>query len=122
MSRFLKVDYSFLPEQKATYYEAITDQQLYLSKSELISAFSRINEMFYKDFFIGFNVVLEMLGGHPVQDYKDFGWSFENESQDYSWSYFSPPWIRPQYYVNKGTGNLMICFEVEPEPIDELYS
>lgn len=117
---YMRVDYDFLPEDQAKYYEPISEQTLYLSKLRLHEVFEHINEKFYKEFFISYNDLLVELGGKPSNKLRKYGWSFENESQDYCWSYFSPAWIRPQYYVNKASGELMIIFEVEPEPIEEL--
>ena len=118
-SGYIRVNYDFLPDQKANYYEPISNQTLYLSKLQLTRAFEQINEKFYADFYILFNEVLALLGGRP-QDILNLGWSFENEAQNYSWSYFHPAWIRPQFYVEKETGKLQILFEVDPEPIEDL--
>ena len=91
----------------------------------------KANEKLQKEYDVRLNYIIKMIGGKVYPEGDLIGWNWENEVQDYAWSYYGGPWIELVPDMIRGRdgkdGEEAIClfYQVEPstqEPEDMIYS
>lgn len=113
---------------KLLVYEPYTDQYFYTTRETIAWAMLEANRMLQHNFDCRLNYIIKMLGGKPKPLGDKIGWNWENESQDYAWSYYGGPWIElvPQVSTDKdGRDALCLLYMVDPDsqdPDDMVYS
>ena len=111
---------------KILVYEPYTDQYFYTSRETIAWVMLEANRRLMQNFDVRLNYIIKMLGGIPKPEGDLIGWNWENEVQDYSWSYFGGPWIELVPDVRKDKkGALCLFYQVDPEtqePDDMIYS
>lgn len=116
-----------VPDGQILVYEPYTDQYINTSRESIAHAMYKANEKLTKEFDVRLNYIIKLLGGVPTPEGDLIGWNWENESQDYAWSYYGGPWIAPftSITTNKdGHDALALFYEVEPdsqEPEQMIY-
>ena len=108
-------------------YEPYTDQYIWTSREKIAWAMLQANEKLAKDYDVRLNLIIKMLGGQPTREGGLIGWNWENECQNYTWSYYGGPWISINPSMTKMGGHdaLMLFYEVDPdtqEPEQMIYS
>lgn len=108
-------------------YEPYTDQYIWTSREKIAWAMLKANEKLAKDYDVRLNLIIKMLGGQPTREGGLIGWNWENECQNYTWSYYGGPWISINPSMTKMGGHdaLMLFYEVDPdtqEPDQMIYS
>lgn len=102
---------------KVLVYEPYTDQYIETTNEAIWVAMYKANEQLQKTFDVRLNYIIRLLGGKPTSDGEKIGWNWENEVQDYAWSYYGGPWIEPCPCV-RPHGNkeaVALFYMVDPE-------
>lgn len=116
-----------VPTGKILVYEPNTDQYIETTKEALTMAMLKANEKLQKTFDVRLGYIIKLLGGttigHP--EANELGWNWENEAQEYAWSYYGGPWIEllPEIRDDK-RGAICLFYNVEPdtqEPEQMIY-
>lgn len=109
-------------------YEPYTDQYIITTRERIAFAMLEANEKLQKSFDVRLNYIIKLLGGKWTPEGDKIGWNWENEAQDYAWSYYGGPWIDMWPNIVKrcdGHEALCIFYSVDPEtqePEDMIYS
>ena len=117
-----------VPEGQILVYEPYTDQYFNTTREKIAHAMYKANEKLAKECDVRLNYIINILGGTPTLEGSLIGWNWENESQDYAWSYYGGPWITllTSVTTNKdGRDALCLFYEVDPnsqQPEDMIYS
>lgn len=110
---------------KLLVYEPYTDQYFYTTRETIAWVMLEANRRLMQNFDVRLNYIIKMLGGIPKPEGDLIGWNWENEVQEYSWSYFGGPWIELVPDVRKDKkGALCLFYQVDPEtqePDDMIY-
>lgn len=111
---------------KLLVYEPYTDQYFYTTRETMAWAMLEANRRLMNQYDVRLNYIIKLLGGVPKPEGNKIGWNWENETQDYAWSYYGGPWIDFWPDVRKDKkGALCLFYQVEPEtqePEDMIYS
>lgn len=111
---------------KLLVYEPYTDQYFYTTRETIAWVMLEANKRLMNQFDVRLNYIIKMLGGVPKPEGDKIGWNWENESQDYAWSYYGGPWIELMPDVRKDKrGALCLFYQVDPdtqEAEDMIYS
>lgn len=109
-------------------YEPYTDQYFYTTRETIAWAMLSANRRLCTEFDCRLNYIIKMLGGKEKPEGDKLGWNWENEVQDYCWSYYGGPWIDFYPGVQKNAPNgktaLVLFYQVDPEtqePEDMIY-
>ena len=108
-------------------YEPYTDQCFYTTRETIAWTMLKANEKLAKTFDVRLNYIIELLGGEKRPEADLIGWNWENEAQDYCWSYYGGPWIEmvPQVMTMKnGKTAFAMFYQVDPDtqnPSDMIY-
>ena len=108
-------------------YEPYTDEYIWTTRETIAWAMLQANRQLATTYDVRLNYIIKMLGGKGKNPRGDeLGWNWENEIQDYNWSYYSGPWIDLELELhNDGPRKcLWMFYRVEPEtqrPEDMIY-
>jgi hypothetical protein len=108
--------------EKFVVYEPYSDQEITVTRSQLMYAELKINEELSKRLEAPLVDFIKILDGDPKKLKMNLGWSYDNEIQDYSWGYYGGPWIEvvPQMVTRPGGDQVIgLFYMVEPENLDE---
>ena len=116
-----------VPDGQILVYEPYTDQYINTSREKIANAMYKANEKLAKEFDVRLNYIIGLLGGTMTKEGDLIGWNWENENQDYAWSYYGGPWITMLTSVTTdkdGKDALCLFYEVDPdtqEPEQMIY-
>lgn len=99
-------------------YEPYSDQYIYTTQEKIDKTMLLTNKELVMDGKVRLNFIIKHLGGKPTPKVHRFGWSWDNEIQDYNWGFFGGAWIEPMDGVTKD-GVRALFYNVEPEDIDD---
>lgn len=116
-----------IPGREILVYEPYTDQYFITTQERLAWAMLSANRKLQTEYDVRLNYIIKLLGGKPTPEGDLIGWNWENETQDYAWSYYGGPWIDivPGVREHDLDGALCLFYMVDPEtqrPEDMIYS
>lgn len=105
------------PSNYLLVYEPYTDQYIWTSREAIAWTMLEANKKLAHTLDCRLNFIVKMLGGKPKKKGDEIGWNWENEIQDYNWSYFGGPWIQIDPVLkDEGYGEVFhLYYQVEPE-------
>ena len=97
-----------LPTGMILVYEPYTKQYIETTREKLAWALLETNKKLMKDFDVRLGFLINLLGGTTVghPEANEIGWNWENEAQEYLWSYYGGPWIDILTEIPPGKNNL----------------
>lgn len=108
-------------------YEPYTDQCFWTTRETIAWVMLEANKRLMNSYDVRLNYIIKLLGGKATPEGEKIGWNWENEVQDYAWSYYGGPWIdiTPDVKTMKnGKQALCLFYMVDPEtqePEDMIY-
>ena len=104
---------------KMLVYEPYTDQYFYTTRETIAWAMLEANKRLMNQYDVRLNYIIGLLGGKATPEGDKIGWNWENDTQDYAWSYYGGPWIEIMPDIrtyNDGTQAFVLFYQVDPEP------
>lgn len=104
-------------------YEPYTDVYFITTREAIAWALLKANEKLAKEYDVKLSYIIRLLGGEVKPEANEIGWNWENETQEYAWSYYGGPWIDMVPSVTKN-GAFCLFYTVDPEsqnPEDMIY-
>ena len=108
-------------------YEPYTKQLIWTTEHKITQALLEANKKLCTSFEVYLNTIIKAIGGEEKPLGEELGWSWDNEVQDYNWSYTGGPWIEliPAVYKTvNGEKIRALVYLVDPEtqrPEDMIY-
>ena len=109
------------------YYEPYTDQYIWSTPERVAWSLLETNKILMKDLRVELNKFITLMGGKATATGDELGWNYDNETQDYAWSYTGGPWLdlTPALTRRGEEDVIVLWFQVDPDtqkPEDMIYS
>lgn len=102
-------------------YEPYSDQYIRTTSERWFAAEARSNVLLQKNMAVGLNFIITALGGKANKKLDNVGWSLDDETCDWNWSFTGGPCIEFDPILVKmedGSERVMLHFSAEPTMLE----
>lgn len=102
-------------------YEPYSDQYITTTEERWFAAEARANKLLQTKYAVGLNLIIVALGGKPDKKLNDVGWSLDDDTCDWNWSFTGGSCIEFDPIIMKmkdGSEKVMIRYTAEPVKLE----